>query len=470
MASFRNVSFYLFLGTMLLAPLPFASNRPWSWSLLSALIGIYLILEIITSSHDWDEQKLFLKRMLPGFVLWIGVALWAFLQTVPWMPDGWAHPLWTDAADILDSHVVRTISIDPQATLEALTRFLSYGAVFWISASYCRKYEQAEIVLKAFVFSSIAYAVYGLIIFFSGTEMILWFDKWAYRGNLTSTFVNRNSYATFAGIGIIASTAYAFHIISSNLRSYLNARELIRSFIEAVYRKAWVPFLGGVIIATALLLTHSRGGFLSTSVAFLVLLIGLYYIKAIPKTFVWVLMGVAVVGAIFAFSMSGDITIDRISKTSFDTSVRDEVYQRTNDAISANPMLGTGYGTYEKAFMAYKIPALSSSTWDKAHNSYLELAMELGIPATLAVAVAFLWAFMVCLSGVIKRRRRRIFSVIGMAITVLVAAHALVDFSLQIPGFTVSYAILMGMAWGQSWTSEQKRKKNRNPAEETNAT
>ena len=451
----------MFVATMLLAPMPFASNRPWSWSLLSALIGIYLILEIITSRHEWADQKLFLKRMLPGLMLWICVALWAFFQTVPWVPGEWTHPLWTDAEEILDSNVVKTISVDPQATLEALTRFMAYGAVFFISASYCRKFDNAEIVLKSFVFSSIIYAAYGLIIFFSGTEMILWFEKWSYRGVLTSTFVNRNTYATFAGMGVIASTAYGFHIISSNLRSHYNTKELIRNFIETAYRKAWAPFLGIVIIATALLLTQSRGGFLSTSVAFLVLLGGLYYIKAIPKLFVKVLFGVTLIGAIFSVSMSGDITFERISKTSFETSVRDEVFQRTSDAIFANPVLGTGYGTYEKSFMAYKIPVISSLTWDKAHNSYLELAMELGIPATLAVIAAFLWAMVVCISGIINRRRRRVFSVIGVAVTVLVSAHALVDFSLQIPGFTVTYALIMGMAWGQSWTSEQSRRKNK---------
>jgi hypothetical protein len=43
----------------------------------------------------------------------------------------------------------------------------------------------------------------------------------------------------------------------------------------------------------------------------------------------------------------------------------------------------------------------------------------------------------------------------GVAATFLVALHAMVDFSLQIPAVTYTYCFLLGTAVAQSWSSRQ---------------
>ena len=84
--------------------------------------------------------------------------------------------------------------------------------------------------------------------------------------------------------------------------------------------------------------------------------------------------------------------------------------------------------------------------------------MELGIPATIVFCTIFLWLMGVYLYGLIKRRRKKYYAALGLAATVLVAAHAMVDFSLQIPGFTVLYALIAGLTWSQSWPTRRSRK------------
>ena len=39
-----RLTFAGLLTLVALAPLPFASNRPWSWSLLSLLVGMLLVM------------------------------------------------------------------------------------------------------------------------------------------------------------------------------------------------------------------------------------------------------------------------------------------------------------------------------------------------------------------------------------------------------------------------------------------
>ena len=452
----RKITFFLFITVVLLAPFPFASNRPWSWSLLSFLIGLLIILEGLTSRDSPEVVRRFLIRVAPGLFLMGFVNLWAWFQTMTILPADIVHPLWFEAAALIGTPTEGTISLDPVATKTSLMRLLAYSGVFWIAARFCRDPKNAAMVLRTFVIASGIYALYGLVIFFADLKMILWFEKWAYQNDLTSTFVNRNTYATFAGLGLIAAAALNFDLIGNRLPGHLTGRKLTRAFAEWAFSQAWLPVVAMLLSATALLLTHSRGGFLSTSLAIFVLLVTLIYAKLIPRKIGYALVCVVIFGSSFAFTMSGDIVVKRLVGTSLESSIRDEVYERVIEAIPSSPILGTGYGTFQQAFMAYKTPELSLATWDKAHSSYLELAMELGIPMTIAIVVLFLWLGGVCLYGVMRRRRRKVYAAIGLSATVLVAAHAVVDFSLQIPGFAVSYALLMGLAWAQSWTTQQR--------------
>jgi hypothetical protein len=107
--------------------------------------------------------------------------------------------------------------------------------------------------------------------------------------------------------------------------------------------------------------------------------------------------------------------------------------------------VGTGFGTFQFVFPAYRDPACGIiGVWDKAHNFYLEGAITLGLPffALLITAVAFLcWAFR---TGLSQRSRSRKYVILGISAASLVALHAAVDFALQIPGFNLFFAVLIG--------------------------
>ena len=451
----RKLILYPFLTVILLAPLPFAANRPWSWSLLSLLVGLLVIMEALFSRPDRRRNR-FLLRMTPGILLAALVVGWIVVQTLAGVPADWLHPLWSETALALSMDVQPTISLDTEATLDALTRLLSYCGVFWIAARLGRDPGNAQFILGAFVLASCLYAAYGLLVYFADLKSILWYRKWAYKDDLTSTFVNRNTYATFAGLGLIASVALLARLLGRGLHGQLTVRAMLLEFAEGALARTWLPMLGIFLTAFALLLSHSRGGLLSTGVALLVLFLALSYTQAVSRKFGLLFSAVIVSFSIGVFVVAGDAVDVRLATTSLHTSMRDDVYARIVEIIPLNPYLGTGYGTFEQGFMAYKTYALSSATWDKAHNSYLELAFELGVPAALAVFGLFLWLACVFVCGLMRRNRRREFPAIGLAATALSAAHALVDFSLQIPGFTVCYAMLAGVSWAQSWPTPRR--------------
>ena len=168
----RRVLFRIFLTTILLAPLPFASNRPWSWSILGLIIGGLVIAEGIVSLSKKSGDALYLRRVWPGVVIWSLVTIWIFVQSITGMSPDTAHPLFLDAAVLLGQPSASSISLDSQASLTALMRLLTYGGVFWLATRLFLDADNSRIGLKATVIGSSMYATYGLVVFFSGNETI----------------------------------------------------------------------------------------------------------------------------------------------------------------------------------------------------------------------------------------------------------------------------------------------------------
>ena len=76
----RKLVLFPFLAIVLLAPLPFASNRPWSWALLSLLVGVLVVLEVLFSGRQGGNNQRFMVRMLPGIVLAGVTVAWILFQ------------------------------------------------------------------------------------------------------------------------------------------------------------------------------------------------------------------------------------------------------------------------------------------------------------------------------------------------------------------------------------------------------
>src|SRR6185312_2204322 len=91
----------------------------------------------------------------------------------------------------------------------------------------------------------------------------------------------------------------------------------------------------------------------------------------------------------------------------------------------------------------------------QAHNDYLETIVELGLPVASALFLSMASLLWICLRGVQRRRRDALFPCIGVGATMLVAIHSLFDFSLQMPGVTATYWLLMGAAVAQSFNSSR---------------
>jgi len=448
---FYKILFWIFVALVSAAPLFFGGNQPAAWSGLAFVTAVVLI--------GWGTAyALGSYRRPPASVgLWAPVALfavapvWAFMQMSPLTPVSWQNPVWRHAADVLGAQEVQSrISLDPAGTETAIMRLLTYAGVFLLALQFGQDRSDRGRLINAIAIAGLMYAVYGLSLYFSGTEMVLWVNKFAYIGDVTSTFYNRNSYATYAGLGLLCAVGLLLSAPFENVG--LTAEQPGHVLRRCIWRG-----IAAICVAAALLLTHSRAGFVCTGLGLMVLLILLGTSGTLPRHYVIVSIGAVWAAAALIFVLLGGRTAEGLAtigvvQPSGGLELRLEVYRRVLHALGEAPLLGTGYGTFADAFRANQ-GAVVEGFWDHAHNTYLENAMELGIPATVCLLAAVGGVISACAKRLQRRDQDVLYPCLGLAVTVQVGTHAFFDFSLEMPGIAVTYAALLGTACARSWST-----------------
>ncbi|MCF8469387.1 MAG: O-antigen ligase family protein, partial [Parvibaculum sp.] len=355
------------------------------------------------------------RRMAVPCTLFLLVALWAFLQ---WAPLGFAsHPLWQLAGDALERDLPGRISIRPDATLAALSNLLGYGAIFWVSLEMSADADRARQARNAVIAIGSAYAIYGLAKFFAGAGLAPESFDIPRQAALTSTFGNRNSFATFAGLALLATSTLFIERIQHTFSVARPLRQKIALILETLtYRGRWVT-AAILLIALALLLTGSRGGIIASLTAFAALML-LQARKSSRGSHRGVVAAITLGLVGVALAIAGGNFLDRVSQQglSIENGLRLTIFTTTVEAIKTAPLAGTGYGTYSEAIEAYRPPGSDIfKLWERAHNTYLENAREPGMPAAVALVLAILWLAVLCFNGVRNRRRNRAYPAIGAA-------------------------------------------------------
>ena len=297
----------LFLVLLVWAPLPLGSNRPWSWSLLMAgiaLVGLVLALHLLTRG---ERLRLPWPVGLAGLAF-IGVAGWAWLQMQPVPVAGWVHPAWAAlepfGIEPLEGRGLGAVSLDVDLTRDALMRLLGYIGAFAIAFVLARDPEAARRLLLVVFWTVTAVSAYGLFMIFGGADILPFAESQACRGVVTGTFVNRNNFATYANLGVVIGVVWLFELFLRDLGKR-DVRVLLRELIEGLFAKRGLTLVALLILASASLLTASRGGFLSLAAALLAIIV-LVFLLTKPRPVALAIATPLVVGSIWGLvSLSG---------------------------------------------------------------------------------------------------------------------------------------------------------------------
>jgi hypothetical protein len=448
----------LFLGLALivaLAPLPLGSNRDWSWSPLAVIVGTLLIAQASIALRPNIMAFASFRALIVPAGLATVVVVWALAQAVGWTPVTWENPIRIASAPYLPPSVDHPVALATEQVMTGLMRLLTYVGVFVIAADLSSDPRAARRLYAIVVWSAVGYTLYSMVAGVANrmtiaTGIIL---PVPLEDFFSGPFINRNNYGTYAAIAALAALTLSIHTMRVRVSNVDEepVAERWRRRIGVLSGRGGLWLAAAAILLVGVLLSGSRAAWAS-------MMIGIFTMALQRRSSSrWSVGAAAVLGlaALLLFVPAGTAVLTRaIILVEHGELGREQLFYLTTNAISLRPLLGWGMNSFQSLYGVFQ-PTVLSDVFDKAHNTYLELAMDLGVPVAAALVLAVVWIAVRCLRGLSERHQDRELAGLGFCVAITVGIHALFDFSLQIPGVVVVFAALLGAAWAQSWSSRR---------------
>lgn len=436
------------------APLPLASNRGVFWAFnggVAVLAAILFLLGETTSRREsvlrWDP----FAWLLGAFVL---VTIWMLVQAVPGLPASLHHPVWGLLADTIPGGSP-TISINPAATWTALAGVVPVGLLFFVSARIAESRRDAFLLLNIIVATTTAVALYGLAGQHLGFRQVFLLQTVSYEGFLTGTFVGRNAAAIYFAIGLVAATSAAALNFIQAVNTAGRRPNTFLILADSV-RRAGIYIVADIILVSALLNTGSRGGLIAAALGLATVAgITMSRLRAWRSHSLWI-FGALFIAIVVVAAISSDVMMRRL-QTVEGAEGRLAVYRDTIDMIAARPILGHGAGTFADSFPLFHLRAASTAVWNYAHNTYLQIIAELGLPVAFIAFAATGFAVALTLRELLRRQSFRPTAVAAIGAAVAVGVHSLTDFGVQVQAVGLTMAILLGAGLGDALRPSRRR-------------
>ncbi len=454
----RKTPFYLACFILATVPLLFGAVHP-------IVFGSYVVL-VLVGLGSWlcffvEGQELTSTAktwLLPLFVLLAYVAF----QSVP-LPLSWleflspARALRVEMVNRLAGTEQNFVSISDHGLL-SLTRVSLLLALLVYYTSLKILMQRDDKVYRA-VFSiiiaiGVLEALYGLFQFLNPHVGILWLPLKSRAAS--GTIIYKNQYASLLNMCWPFALAGATLFLRGNRKqnSRRHRRMSMKNRLKRISNtEKSVPlfFLATGIILLAVLFSLSRGGIISMLLVMLLLI----FLLPISKRIKIIVIGLFVMFILGYGSLLGlDTLISRFGSVGTSGSTRWAVYVASIPMLKDHFFTGVGLGGYSLLSPVYLKGISQTAHFDKAHNEYLQLLIELGVPAALLLFSWLFYAMMVAgkkLTMYIKMSGEHVESklVIGIAAfcgLIGFFIHGLVDFGWRLPAnlfYAVTLAVIL---------------------------
>ncbi len=423
---------------LLIAPIPMASVWPiaslfWSMLCLLALAGFLLGMQMLEPARPLSLVQSW-PIVLGGLCL-PGFAFGQYLLSQTGLTMSFA------------GHDIPLGTIAPEATLQAAFRMLGIWALFVLVFEISTRAERGNLLGWGIFAVVLAHAVWGLFALVFLSDFVIWGEKFAYQGSATGTFVNRNSFAAFlgmgliVGVGLILQRAHRPHTRNTAGRTVLTEKNIELLLL-------WMLV---IVIAVTMVATQSRmgsfSGFLGAWVTYLVMALKWHEKPGTAIARTSLVMAALAVVLVVGF---GEQLTERALFTAADSDDRTDLYVQIAQMIRSAPWLGVGLDGFSLAYeLVHEPPVSSAYVWHLTHSTYLMWWVEAGLimgtaPILLLGAVAI-----VLVRTIMRRRTNYAMAVIGLGVIVQMAAHSTIDFSLEIPANLMLFVVIVAVALGR---------------------
>lgn len=472
------------LSALVVAPLPLGSARPWAISLLAIWLWLWLLVLVFggllkPATATWLPR---LKAAALPLGLLAAYALLVAAQLAPW-PHAWRVALLPLSIAPGDTGP-GALSLDAYATKRYLITTLTYLAAFVLVVALCSTQKRVTWLLGTIVASGVLQALIAVVLNWSGAEYQYFFYEFQQGGRANGTFPNPDHLAGYmelclaAGLGLMMAQ---FTGAAGGPRRDWRARTL--EAMQFVMSPKMLLRMMLVVMVIALVMTHSRMG---NGAFFLAMLLAGAAVAVISprlrRAALWLVLSMVIVDAVIIGQAVGlERVVERIQGTELGAAPGSEaaslegsaatvprqetIEQRLRTPIAAlamvkdAPWLGHGGGAFYAGFPMYKTPDVIPQFFSHAHNDYVEVAVDTGLPGLalwLAVGLATAWRAL----RLLRDNEPRLSRGVGVAAAVALFAlglHSVVDFNLQIPSNALTFTALLALVWATRPQPRQAR-------------
>ncbi len=317
------------------------------------------------------------------------------------------------------------ISSYTYATRLEFMRYAAYGMLFLVLSQAVRR--SSDLKLLAIVFTAFGFlvALFGIVQGFTSNGKIFWLVTPGLGGFMYGPYVNRNHYAGLMELLV------PFPLVLSMGGLFQGAKRGLLIFAT-------------LLIATSVFLSQSRGGIVAFTIE--LVFMGLFIYRARERR---QLTGALLVGlvllAVLVVWFGGTHVLARFDNVG--NNVRLSIARDSLHMFSARPLRGWGLDTFRYAFPRFR-SFYTKDLVDHAHNDYLQLLTEVGLPG---------FALMLWFVVLLYRRGLRgledwsVRPAAAVRMSALVGCtgilvHSLLDFNLHIPANAAWFYVLAALA------------------------
>ncbi len=326
--------------------------------------------------------------------------------------------------------IPRTISFDPFATQVSALHFLAFSIFFAAFLTYIDSVERLRKLVYVITIFGFVFAFFAILQAVLSPNKIYGIYEPRFAVPFGS-FVNRHNFAAYMEMTL--------------------ALPLGLMFVGAVGRDKRLIYITAIgLMGIALLLSGSRGGFVSllAEICFLVILTTKTKNSAqmaVKISFAVLLVAVIVFGAIL---IGGESSLTRFAETAaskdFSTN-RTHIWSVTLSIIKNTLPFGAGLGAFGAAYTPYD--SLSGvERVEQAHNDYLQVLADAGIVGLLLGAFFIYDLFKTGLRNAkTSNKFRRGVAVGALAGCFAILVHSLFDFVLHITAVAMLFITLVSL-------------------------
>ena len=425
-----RLSFFIFLCLVL---------GGTSQGILSIKWPLYIVSVIIMGSVLTSRDREPLRNLLHTPVILGGAFLGLFLlYLIPLPPDVWSQL--PGRASLIEAFSIAQISLPwlplsltPEDSLMSIWNFLPPIAIIMILILDLKKSElqNAHVTLLALVFISV---ILGLLQMLGGD--IFYFYKVSNFGYPVGFFSNANHQACF--LAMLFAPIFYF---SQPFRSIggLSRRGMTQKNIFA--------FACLFLIVVCIILTDSIAGYLIVMIAFFLSVLGFYRPQNRPFLVLGIL-GLVIGLFLFDFLFFGNFGKDLVEKfADAGGTSRFSIYSKLLSEIDLVSFFGTGPGSFHNIYIGIEDRLTMNTKYvSQAHNDFLQVLLELGIPGLIIMITSFIWVTFVVIKMVFKNENSNPLRLAAGIAVLCVLIASIPDYPLRTIGLsslTIFYTIIM---------------------------